>query len=100
MASNEPTKAKVTKKAGSKPTPKTSRETLLEERLEFLLFSTYISILFQIDFPAVCQHYGISTNAAKKRLQRAKDGVAKRAEAKEAAQQGNEVSEAPEDEEA
>ncbi|KAJ5446556.1 hypothetical protein N7491_002638 [Penicillium cf. griseofulvum] len=99
MASNEPTKAKVTKKAGSKPTPKTSRETLLEERLEFVLTCIRLSDT-KIDFPAVCQHYGISTNAAKKRLQRAKDGVAKRAEAKEAAQQGNEVSEAPEDEEA
>ncbi|OQE39154.1 hypothetical protein PENCOP_c007G02382 [Penicillium coprophilum] len=99
MSSNEVTKATPTKKAVTKPTTDTS-SGLLKERLEFVL--TCIEVTgTKIDFPAVAQHYGISTNAAKKRLRRAKDCVAKLAEAREAAQQDeNKAVETTEDEEA
>ncbi|KAJ5170209.1 uncharacterized protein N7500_002992 [Penicillium coprophilum] len=99
MSSNEVTKATPTKKALAKPTPDTSHG-LLKERLEFVL--TCIEVTgTKIDFPAVAQHYGISTNAAKKRLQRAKDCVARLVEAREAAlQDENKAVETTEDEEA
>ncbi|KXG53546.1 uncharacterized protein PGRI_005960 [Penicillium griseofulvum] len=99
MASNEPTKAKPPKHAVSMYPPRTGREIMLEERLEFVLTCIRLSDT-KINFPAVCKHYGITTNAAKKRLQRAKDGVAKLTEAGEAAQQDDKVPETTEDEEA
>ncbi|KAJ5503563.1 hypothetical protein N7463_006437 [Penicillium fimorum] len=99
MASNEATKAKATNKAAAKPTSETSRD-LLKERLEFVLTCIEVTGI-KVDFPAVGQHYGISTNAAKKRLQRAKDHVAKLVEVREAALlDENKAVETTEDEEA
>ncbi|CAI7622149.1 unnamed protein product [Penicillium glandicola] len=100
MASNRVIKTKATKKAVAKPTTKlpveTSRE-LLEERLEFVL-TCIKETGIKIDLAAVGQHYGISTNAAHKRLLRAKDCVAKLVSAREATQKGGKALETTEDE--
>ncbi|KAJ6156717.1 hypothetical protein N7497_005602 [Penicillium chrysogenum] len=92
MPPNRVTKAKVTKNTAAKSTTKpaklaqgTSRDLLLEERLEFLLTCIKVTGM-KIDFGAVAQHYGITTNAATKRFRRAKDCAAKPVRAGEAAQ--------------
>ncbi|KAJ5187715.1 hypothetical protein N7449_010709 [Penicillium cf. viridicatum] len=102
MASNKVTKAKATKKAVVKPSPKrakgapeTSRD-LLEERLEFLL-TCIKETGMKINYAAVGRHYGISTHAAYLRFLRSKDYVAKLVSAREAAQKSDEAQKDGED---
>lgn len=117
MAPKRVTKAKATKKkdvgkSATKPgklASEASRE-ILEERLEFvitclketgikvilslihhLISSANITIVSQVDMAAVARHYGISNNAAKLRLRRANDCVAKMVGAREAARKGDET---------
>ncbi|KAJ5976924.1 hypothetical protein N7501_000266 [Penicillium viridicatum] len=102
MTSNKVTKAKATKKdvvksptKPSKLAQETSRE-ILEERLEFVL-TCIKETGIKVDMAAVARYYGISTNAAKLRLRRVNDHVAKMASAREAAEKSDEAQKDDED---
>ncbi|KAJ5617975.1 hypothetical protein N7537_003089 [Penicillium hordei] len=94
MASNKVSKAKATKKAVAKPSPKRAKgapeigRDIMEERLEFLL-TCLKETGIKINYAAVGQHYGISANAAYLRFLRSKDHVAKLVSAREAARKSD-----------